>query len=690
MAIDSVAAADIASDIAAAPKLEVEKVTVPITDVSGGHAVWFPNTATDNWNLLIHYYRNYTRDHRLVMINLATGEIKHEHYERGQIGIRGGVAIAPNGKGYTNTDRGVMVYDPITNAVSFIEKSYVSGEAKPLTLAPDGMIYGTGSQGGQALAYRIDPNTDTFTMFGPVGPSHEPNPCWGYSVSADGTHIYIVSGKIPWYLLAYDRKTGQTETLLTHADPDGIISLGQDKGCLTANIRHSDGKPGENFWLVDGKSVARADLAAPPPVVTLASMPKIPSPKRPQVRTERVAAQSQFEPLDNEGLVEFWMDPTGQSKEEPSEATGWKKIRFNVPVYPASVYQVSTLSDGRIVGTGGNYLGLFVYDPKTEKVIRTGKMGASVPVLAQLGDITYASCYPRAVLFEIDWKKPFGNGNPKRLASVGNDGSGVHRALAITTDVADGKVYICGGWQRNGEGGGLGWWDPKIQKAGGTHEGMGNYRTTHMTTTGNGRYVVLSTRAVFDQETQTPAPNTAKIFVFDTEAQKLASFETIPGAAHTGAVAGVDGNRVLALTLSPEPADKPWNERGSVLYAFDAVTGKIEWQKPLPYAIGFLINENYDNSVPFDFKKGPDGMVWTFTGGAQTVVDPERNWGLAYEDSRLVRIDPKDGAIQVVGWVGPAGRFTFQGRDLYLTGGSKYHIKDAEYLRRIRNVVPAK
>jgi hypothetical protein len=355
-------------------------------------------------------------------------------------------------------------------------------------------------------------------------------------------------------------------------------------------------------------------------------------------------------------------------------------------VYPASLYQLAALPDGRIAGCAGNYLGIFIYDPSTGSVVRTQKLGASTPVMTTQGSILYASDYPRALTFAIDTTAPLGSNNPRTLGSLGNEGSGIHRTLAITT-AADGKIYFCGGWQRNGEGGGLGWWDPKEGKAGGTHEGMANYRTTHMTTTGGGRYVVLSSRTVEDQQNAIPAPATAKIFVFDTETGKLTSFPTIDGISHTGAVAGADGTRVLAITLAPGPADTPWNERGSVLYAFDAVSGKIEWRKDLPYAIGFLINENYDTTGPFDFRRGPDGMVWTFTGGEQRVVDPERQWGLSYEDARLVRIDPSDGSIHVAGLVGRAGRMAFQGKDLYLTGGGKYHTTDAEYLRRIKGVV---
>jgi len=48
----------------------------------------------------------------------------------------------------------------------------------------------------------------------------------------------------------------------------------------------------------------------------------------------------------------------------------------------------------------------------------------------------------------------------------------------------------------------------------------------------------------------------------------------------------------------------------------------------------------------------------------------------------LVRIDPKDASVHVVGKVDPIGWPTFSGHNLYLSG--------SEQLRRICNVVPAR
>ena len=104
---------------------------------------------------------------------------------------------------------------------------------------------------------------------------------------------------------------------------------------------------------------------------------------------------------------------------------------------------------------------------------------------------------------------------------------------------------------------------------------------------------------------------------------------------------------------------------------------------------------------------GPDGMAWTFTGARQNPVNPESRWHYAYTNCTvvtdekapkgfrlkgmncaLVRIDPKDGAIHVVGKVTHTGMMAFVGRDLYLAGGDKYLLHHNKYLRRAKGIVP--
>jgi hypothetical protein len=658
---------DLAEQLAQAPALKVENVCVPIRDTRGGERLWFLNADGRSWDLVVRYFEGYIQNTFFTIIDFGTGEVKQQMMEKGSHSIS---LAGPDGKGYGHGLGGLMVYDPASNALARLPGSpYVGGETRPLLAGPDGMIYGAGSEGGRVTAYRVDPATGGITNFGLLGPTHDPNPCWSYSMAADDRFLYIVSGKIPWYLVVYDRTNGTDEVVLTHADPEGIVMLGSAGGCPVATVRHSDGKPEESYWLVQGKPVLRKSANEAPPIAAkTAATPALPP---------KPSFDNDLMPLNGKVSLAYTL---------PGETTP-RQIEFPVPTYPANVYQIASLPDGRIVGSSGHYLGLFCYDPKTDRTEHFGKLSISVPVMAWLDGRLYLSGYPRGATMAYDPASAWGKSNPAFLGSLGNEGSGIHTTYAIVA-AADGRIYLGGGWYRNGEGGGLGWWDPKEKKAGGLSAGLERYRVTHLTTTGAGRYVVLSTKAVRDQAGNRPAPDQARIFVYDTTTRAMIKdFETLRGAIHTGAIAGADGTRVLALAPDPEDASTNWSQRASVLYAFDALTGEVAWRKKLPYPAGFVINDNYDNTVGFDFRLGPDGHVWTFSGGQMRVIDPEKAWGLACEDASLIRIKPEDGSITVVGKIGTVGRMAFSGKDLYLTGGSKYHKTGAEYLRRVKEVV---
>ena len=113
------------------------------------------------------------------------------------------------------------------------------------------------------------------------------------------------------------------------------------------------------------------------------------------------------------------------------------------------------------------------------------------------------------------------------------------------------------------------------------------------------------------------------------------------------------------MTTEREHADR------SILYGVDVATGEVLFRKTLPWPVS---TDAYwphwvDPSYEYEhLTRGPDGFVWT------------------YLKDVLVRIDPKDASVHVVGKIAPVGYPTFVGKDIYLSG--------PEQLRRIRNIVP--
>lgn len=671
---EELVSAQVLKQLEDASPLDVEKLLIPIRDIRGPMVASVKNPRTGSWNILIHYFETYTRNHYLVLVDVAKNEYKTIHYPHALINTF--YPVHEHGRIFFHGMGGISVYDTATNDIKVIS-STMGGETRPFTLGPDGMLYVTGSDNHHPLARKINPKTLEVTDYGQVGPSHAPNGCWGYFINADEKYIYIGSGKIPWRLVAFNRETKESKVLLTVDDPNGLVSFGTVKGKRAAFTRFSDSKQNKRYWLGDGQVTLITDEKTPP--AHASDAPKASAPI--QFKTD-----SDWKP-DGEGVVVA-----------PLEFEDGKKIdlKFTIPTFPANVYQVSAGPDGKIYGSGGNYLGIFIYDPQTNTSRHLANAPVSIPLLNWIDGKLIMSGYPRGVTLSYDPTKPWtgrnkqSDRNPANVVHLGNEGAGFHIAYASAVG-ADGKFYATGGWYRNGNGGGLGWVDVATKQAGGIHEGMGSYRTTHLTAVGNGRYMVMSSKTVMNQDTGEAPPAQARIFVYDIQEGKLTSFETIKDVNHTGAIAGAPGDSttVLAITSYPYPAEEKPENRASLLYAFDALTGKVLWQKKLPHACGFIPNENFDGSVGFQMITGPDGFIWTYLGGKMAAVDPARHWGLAYEDARLVRINPANGEIHVVGIVGTAGKMAFLNKDVYLTGGSKYHLEGSgsEYLRRVKNVL---
>jgi len=722
---------DLVGQVAASPQLKVEEVCIPMRTTRGGRVDFVPNPDGKTYDLLIYYYKNDYGPYTTVYVDLGTNRVKFaaartradEHCWG-----RGGGTLGPDGKFYQ--PRGakggstLQVYDPAENKVYTLKEvaKYIGGERRPLVIGTDGKMYGGGSNKGRAAVYQFDSATGKITSFGKVGPSHAPNTCWGYSVSADDRYVYIASGKIPWYLVCYDRQTKKDEVLLKTDDPRGHIHTGQLRYGCTASVR-GHGKT-DRYWLYKGKAIPQKDRKEKPPwPVPEKKKPWVVLPPRPEVWTGKLVPKA-------DGKVEIWYRsaeakakaPKAPPAGEKPEDLGWKIIKIDVPTYPVQITRVETLPDGRIFGASGPYLGNFVYDPKTRKSEHLGIVHLSHYCQTVLDGKIYMSGYPSSALFVYDPAKPWTVGisnvpgvrplrenhkdsNPRRLCYLAHHGAGTHKMWAAANG-ADGKCYFGGRWARNGEGGGLGWWDPKTQQAGGISDPFSNYQIIWVTAAAGGRHIVVSTRTVRDQATNTPAPREAKLFVFDTQQGKIVrEFVPVKDCDWSGPIAA-KGNIVVGLTLDPadrarilkpEEQDEYLKDRtisygvfdkSSILYAFDVTTGKMLYKKKLPYPVGFRANENFGHQDGFDMALGPDGWIWTFSGSRFQPVNPEKRWHYSYVNCALVRIKPEDGSIKVVGKLSHGGEMAFADKDLYLAGGCKYLAGKNEALRCIRNVVP--
>lgn len=673
-----------------APVLPTESLDEPALGVNVWERWLVPNHDGKSWDVLQVYFKEYYGPTWLFAVDLGTGQVRkqrlpddHQFYLSGRaLGFDGKYYIATPCRKTWNMD--LFVYDPETNTVENRGEivAGLGGEVRPLAVGPDGRIYGTGTRGNQVGLYIYDPTLRKVVKdFGPVGPSH-PNGAWSrYVMGVDDTHAYVASGMIPaWYLVAVNLQTGEQKVLL-ESPTERVMDVIEHFPGAAARIPHDGGASFKEFWLYHGEAIPRVNDT--PPWTKKASPWDNAEPK-PEVYCD------QIDPDENGNAV-LWYRPHEDAERRtprPVEGTdrkaapgeqGWKSIHIeSVPTYPHRLNPLSVLPEGRLYGTGDDYAGTFVFDPRTDRTTYCGPRTGLAPYTTIVGDgKLYLSGYSGGHLFVFDpareWTLgkggPPGNAAPDQADARSNprylgDFDRVTRVGLMHSSAlgADGRLYFGGFGLRHYTGGGLGWYDPKTGKLDGFWKPLSGYAVHWITAASKGRLIVISTTRAADELNGNHAPDEAKLFVYDVSAEKIVrDLVPLPKGRTTGLITEVAPGRVLGLTSDPAQQD------GSVLYGVDVMTSEVLFTLRVPSPVStdaswpHWVDPSYEYHA---FARGPDGFVWTYLRDV------------------LVGIDPNDVRIHVVGKIDPVGWPTFVGRDLYLSG--------SEQLRRIRNLIPAR
>lgn len=670
-----------------APVLETESLGTPARGVNVWERWLVPNRDGKSWDVLQVYFKEYYGPTWLYAIDLGTGQVKPQRLPDGHQFYLSGRALGFDGKYYIATpsrktwNMGLFVYDPETNTVEDQGEIVpgLGGEVRPLTVGPDGRIYGTGTRGNQVGLYIYDPKLGKVVKdFGAVGPSH-PNGAWSrYVMGVDATHAYIASGMIPaWYLVAVNLETGE-QTVLLESPTERVMDIIERFPGAYARVPQGDGAPDKEYWLHHGRALPMTNST--PPWRPQAS-PWAKAVPKPEVYFD------QIDP-DEKGNAALWYRSNEDAKAGDSESAdgtkrrprpedrGWTSIGLkNVDSYPHRLNPLAVLPDGRLYGTGDDYAGTFIFDPKNDQATYCGPRTGLAPYTTILaGGKLYLSGYSGGHLFVFDPKGPWtlGKGGPPGSPAPDQaDARSNPRYLGDfdrTTRVglmhssalgADGRVYFGGFGLRHYTGGGFGWYDPKTENMDGFWQAFSGYAVHWITAASEGRLIVISTTRAADELNGNRAPEEARLFVYDVSTQELVcDFVPVPKTRTTGLITEVAPGRVLGLTSDPAHQD------GSILYGVDVTTGEVLFTKRLPSPVStdaywpHWVDPSYEYHA---FAHGPDGSVWT------------------YLKNVLVRIDPKDASVRVVGKVDPVGWPTFVGRDVYFSG--------SEQLRRIRRIV---
>jgi hypothetical protein len=703
--------ADLADQLAKAPELTIQDLGTAVygVDDPNDSGINMVPCADKSYDILLWYRKAYKQNTKVYIVNTGTGKVTLQSFdqEQGKIRMEQGFTwwgvLGTDGKLYAaNTDWpqfdrsdgmvNIYRYDPAEKKVSlFTAIPGHGGETTALALSPTGWIYGSGTWAGQgdrhqkASAYGFNPVTGEVRNFGAVGPKIN-GTGYGASIGCCDTHVYVACGKIPWYCVSIDMKTGEQKTILTAPEGGDLMYINSSPkrffGGAVACTQQGYDAPKKYFWLYHGQAIPKKtdgwemDESCPWPKETQAKSPTLSALPPPETHT------GQLYPDANDKAVLWWRQ--AQAEGEAAKAP-WSKVTLEgVQKYPLKLHRFMNLPDGRMFGTGDGYKGRFLFDPKTEKVSYLGRGGGSLYCLAVLGDKLYWSGYDCGRIFEFDPARPWnleagGPPGENRIASTDTEATKatvnprrthqdpeaifkltrVKKMLSATT-AADGRVYFGGKGQRDYEGGGLSWYDPKTRECGGFWKPFDNRSIGWVTGAHDapapgasaadirtpGRYVVIGTEG-------------GKVFIYDTNEHKLLedkSFTPMPGAEMSGPCIEVAPGRMFGITWPGK------NRTSGVLYGVEVPSGKVFFTKEIPFCVPF---DWWQGTGDWDFLTGPDGFLWATVNDGKTRA--------------IARIDPRDASVQIVGKVNPLGHMAFVGNDLYLTGTTQ--------IRRIDSIV---
>jgi hypothetical protein len=658
-----------------------------------------PNPDGESWDVLQMYMKYLRKEQRIYIVDLGTNEVALRRFEaeEGKTPITHArftlhtdgrlYGVVPNWYAWrTGGLLNVYRYDPAANEFSlFAEIPGMGGERYSIASGTDGKLWGTAVYIGQdredpddkkvVTAFSLNPETREVRRYGKLGPRHETNIAYAYWFGHDGTHMYIASGKIPWYLVAVDKETGE-ETVLLEA-PKGDYKTRMrvydvDRGGAFAYTQRADDEPKAWFWLWQGEAIPepKAESAEEMAALTPPWPDPGPDPAMQAAAPEPGIYRGQIVP-DPEGTAVLWVRETPEAE--------WRSIRLeNVETHLQEIHRFTLLPDGRIYGSGPGYNGRFVFDPEAGETTQLGNMHLETYVQLPVGDAVYMSGYASAPLWRYDpalaWTVDRGGppgeappeitapeSNPRKVAIL-HEETRIKRTADMVRG-ADGKLYLGGQGLRDYLGGGFGWYDPETGEQGGLWKPFSGYSVQELCAVLGGTYIVISTKTEVDELAENVQPLAAKLFIWDVEQGALVA-EAVPvepgeteaeRADKTGMLVEVAPGRVLGITEGAGATG------AGVLYGMEVPSGEILFRKPIPRTL--TLHWGHTSANWSSFVHGPDGYVYTILGSRD---DPALV---------LVRIDPRDATVEPLGTVPmPLGKFLFVGRDLYLGGDDHFRV----------------
>jgi len=514
--------------------------------------------------------------------------------------------IGADGKVFSSCAKGgLSIYDPVSDTIELIRPIPDARWLRGMAIGPDGAVYVSDYPTGSAAKY--DPTTGEVTRFGRQGGPFNITHVYGYSVGSDGRYVYTAAGKMPWYVVAYDTRTGEQKNLLRF-EPADHPEVHQRGDRVFLHVKHGspeEGKLGNSYFqLAEGR------------VEPVDALPRfddsyVPGNDLPQPEVEPLGRNLAI--IEGGAMVKYRMP--GQD---------WKTTIIPVSGQDMAVERISPTADGRLLVSTGPYGNVFLFDPREESksFTRLGNPASkNVYDMLEIDGRIYFCGYPNGVLGSF-------GGEGGTLIGNWHDSVDSKHALFLVKG-ADGRIYSGNHNERESTGGALGWYDPESGKFGGIR--FPNDDCEYLTTALGGRYIVYSSDFAHDPTHPEIKNRNGKLLIYDTVKQRIDREISPLSDGSAGVVIETEPGVMFGIGL---------HDKVPVMYSVDIATGQIGQRTQLPSKAFRTI------------ARGPDGKVYLFVGGSLARVDPK-----TFHIDKLCPAEP--------------GRMVFMGNDLYVAGTSQ-------------------
>ena len=480
--------------------------------------------------------------------------------------------IGADGKLFSSCGRGgLSVYDPVADTIKLVRPVPKARWLRGMAIGPDEAVYVSDYPSGSAAKY--EPQSGRITNFGPQGGPFDIAHIYGYSVGFDGTFVYTATGKMPWYVVAFNPATGQQKNLFQY-EPADHPEIHQRGDRVFLEVKVSKSKDVLNYELKNGAASPVEEI----PRFDDSYVPGNANP-RPEIQT----LERSLPVIGGKALIRYKLSG------EPD----WRGASIPVTGSDIEITRLAVLADGRLVLATGPYGNVHLFDPKTDRFeMLASPAGRNVYDLAEIdGKIMFAG-YPNGVLGRID------EGVARLIGEWHSSIQSKHTKFIAKG--ADGRIYSGNHNERESTGGALGWYDP----GDGSFSGIPfpHDDCEWMTSAKDGRYIVYLSDFTYVPSKSEINNRNGKVIVFDTSAKKVIQEFSPLDDGSAGVAVETEPGIILGIGK---------DKKVPMLYLANIETGETLQKVPLAGPAARQIS------------LGPDGKVYFFVQDNLSRVDPK-------------------------------------------------------------------